>query len=683
MIKKILFSAIILSGLLVNAQTFTLTYPFSAVTSTTGLIDPTPTPTAVGVTSGSFTAVGTPASNPNAPSRFSFQGWPTGSATGTVSTDIYANMTGSINPNEYYEIVLTPVNGYTVALNTLNFTVQRSNSGIRSYAVRTSVDGFTNNLPAAVVTNTNLSVVGTNEFFWNFDALNTAQNGSTVNFFGATSTSSVAFRFYAWNSEIGGSSGGTFSIDNVVFTGTVTGSTTPCASPTITAITGNSVICSNQSLNLGSSVSGDAPFTYTWTGAGTLATPNASATTITGATSSDYTLTVSNTCGTATSVVTASLNTAPTVSVNSATICAGASATLTATGTSTSYSWTTAETTASIVVTPTTNTSYTVTGSNGTCSVDAIATINVDAAPTVSVNSATICASNSATLTASGTSTSFAWSTGENTASIVVTPTTSPVTFSVTGSNGCSINATAVATVVVNALPSITVNSATICAGSSATLTASGAVSYSWNVGQSTTSIIVTPTTSSASYTVTGTDANNCSNKAISTVVVNAAPNVSLTLNPDLHCVTINTVTLVGGFPSGGNYSGTGVTGGVFSPATVGVGTYTITYSYTDGNSCNAVVTDVMTVDACTGIQTLNADVVSIYPNPSNGLVMVKTPVLNAQVNVFDINGKKVFTQTTSSFETSLDLSHLANGVYQLNIVSENSSFNHKVMINK
>lgn len=612
MIKKILFNALIFSGLLVNAQTFTLTYPFTAVTASTGVIDPTPTPTAVGVTSGSFTAVGTPVSNPNASGRFSFQGWPTGSLTGTVSTDIYANMTGSINPNEYYEIVLTPVNGYTVALNTLNFTVQRSGSGIRSYVVRTSADGFTNNLPAAVVTNTNLSVVGTNEFFWNFDAVTSAQNGSTVNFFGATSTSSVAFRFYAWNSELGGSTGGTFSIDNVAFTGTVTGAAIPCASPTITAITGNSAICSNQTLNLGSSILGDAPFTYTWTGAGTLATPNASATSITAATSSDYTLTVSNSCGTATSVVTATVNPAPSVSVNSATICSGESATLTTSGTATSYAWSTTETTSSIVVTPTANTSYTVTGSIGSCSVDAIATVQVNSAPTIAVNSATICAGNSATLTATGTSTSFAWSTGEITASIVVTPTISPVTFSVSGSNGCSINASAIATVVVNALP-----------------------------------------------------------------------NVALTLAPDIHCVTVNTVTLVGGSPSGGTYSGSGVTGGVFSPSTVGVGTYTIMYSYTDGNNCSAVASDIMTVSACTGIQALNADVVSIYPNPSSGLVVVKTPLLNAQVNVFDINGKKVYTQITTSFETQIDLSHLANGVYQLNIVSDNQSFNYKLMINK
>jgi hypothetical protein len=89
--------------------------------------------------------------------------------------------------------------------------------------VRTSADGFMMNLPASVTTNTNISVVGSNEFFWNYDAISTAQNGSTINLFGATTTSSVSFRFYAWNSE---GSGGTFSIDNVVFNGEMTSLTT-------------------------------------------------------------------------------------------------------------------------------------------------------------------------------------------------------------------------------------------------------------------------------------------------------------------------------------------------------------------------------------------------------------------------------------------------------------------------
>lgn len=608
MIKKLLFTALIFSGLLASAQTFTATYDFAATTSLTGVTDPTTPPTVTGITCGSFVAVGTPSTNPNAGGRFSFVGWPTGGVNGATT---YTSMTGAILTSEYYEVTLTPVNGYTVTLNSIGLKFQRSATGVRSYAVRSSVDSYSNNLTASVTSGTNIIVAGTNEFFIVPDA-SASYTGSLVDLTATTFTfaNATSFRFYGWNSE---ASGGTFSIDDVVFDGSVAGGTVACVPASISAITGNSVICANQSLNLGSTVLGDAPFTYTWTGAGSIATPNASNTAITSATSSDYTLTVSNSCGTATSVVTATVNALPTLSVTSAVICAG----------------------------------------------------------------------QSCTLTASGSGTSYVWSNLNNTPSIVVTPTNTPAnyTVTVTDANNCSANA--VATVTVNALPTVSVTSVAICAGNSATLTASGASSFAWNTGEITTSIVVTPTMSPMDYTVTGTDGNNCSASAVATVTVNALPVVTLSLTPNLQCVTINSVALLGGSPANGTYSGTGVTGSDFSPATAGVGTYTITYMFTDGNNCSNMATDVMTVDGCTGIQTLSTDVVSIYPNPSNGFVVVKTAVLNAQVNVFDINGKKVFTQTTSSFETPLDLSHLANGVYQLNIVSENKSLNHKIMINK
>ena len=48
----------------------------------------------------------------------------------------------------------------------------------------------------------------------------------------------------------------------------------------------------------------------------------------------------------------------------------------------------------------------------------------------------------------------------------------------------------------------------------------------------------------------------------------------------------------------GGTYSGTGVTGVNFSPATAGVGTHTITYTYTDGNSCENTATTNIVVNA-------------------------------------------------------------------------------------
>ena len=197
------------------AQPFTATYDFAQVTAASGTTDPTPPPTATGVTFGAFTATGVSA-NPNATVRFSFTSQPLGGVNGTND---FAEFTGSLNPTAYFEVALTPLSLIQLQLDTIAFSVQRSGTGIRSYAVRSSLDGYAANLPASISpANANLSVVPGNEFRIVSDATTTAQNGSTIilgsPFAGLAAP--ISFRFYGWNAE---GSGGTFSIDNVVFSG--------------------------------------------------------------------------------------------------------------------------------------------------------------------------------------------------------------------------------------------------------------------------------------------------------------------------------------------------------------------------------------------------------------------------------------------------------------------------------
>lgn len=75
-------------------------------------------------------------------------------------------------------------------------------------------------------------------------------------------------------------------------------------------------------------------------------------------------------------------------------------------------------------------------------------------------------------------------------------------------------------TIDIFAVPNVNSNSSIICAGASATLMATGAASYSWSSGQTTSSIVVSPSSTSA-YTVTGTT-NGCSNSDISAVIIPA-----------------------------------------------------------------------------------------------------------------------------------------------------------------
>ncbi|QIE58286.1 HYR domain-containing protein [Rasiella rasia] len=102
--------------------------------------------------------------------------------------------------------------------------------------------------------------------------------------------------------------------------------------------------------------------------------------------------------------------------------------------------------------------------------------------------------------------------------------------------------------------------------------------------------------THTITYTVT--NGNGCTATASSDVEVFALPTVTFTAPADL-CVDAGVQAgLGGGTPTGGVYSGPGVTddgNGMtysFDPAAAGVGTHTITYTFTDGNGCTASATD-------------------------------------------------------------------------------------------
>jgi len=212
--KKItLLLAFTISLFFAKAQPFTGLYTFDSVKVTSGTTDPSFVPTATGVTFGSFSATGTPP-NPNATARFSFVNWTTGAPNGDT---LYSSLTGSISTTEYYEVTLSPSSGYTISLDTIRFRVQRSGTGIRTFCVRSSVDGYTSNLNAFVGLSPLLMVEPGNIFFIKRDT--TAPEPSTILLSGgsfSTLASPVTFRFYAWNSE---ANTGTFSIDNVRFIG--------------------------------------------------------------------------------------------------------------------------------------------------------------------------------------------------------------------------------------------------------------------------------------------------------------------------------------------------------------------------------------------------------------------------------------------------------------------------------
>lgn len=255
--------------------------------------------------------------------------------------------------------------------------------------------------------------------------------------------------------------------------------------------------------------------------------------------------------------------------------------------------------------------SITISATNGTLTTCAnTQTIQILQTPTVNASStpSAICVNSNATLTASGAN-SYLWSDNSTSSSIVISPLNN-VTYTVTGnSNGC--NNTSTVSVNVNQLPNVTASSSNslICDGEASVLSAGGANNYVWNTSATTSSISVSPKVTTL-YSVTGTDANGCSNTA--------------------------TVNLI--------------------------------------------------VSWCTGITSSSIEQAgfSIYPNPNQGILYIKTSVNeNYELSVFNNIGQLVNRINLVSNETKLDLSKEANGIYQLIISKEGKAvYNAKMVKN-
>jgi hypothetical protein len=191
-----------------SAQGQTLgTYNFNSVASGSGgTTDPTPPPSHADMTFGAFSANGIGA-NPVAGGRWAFSGWTTA---------------GLPDAGKYYEVTLTPDPSHTMDLDSITFGVRRSGTGPRDYSVRSSLDGYSSNLPGSVnAGNTELQLNGGNVFHWINDSSPASDvTGTSVNLPSAfdTLTSAVTFRFYGHSAE---SAGGNFSMDNVAFNGAV------------------------------------------------------------------------------------------------------------------------------------------------------------------------------------------------------------------------------------------------------------------------------------------------------------------------------------------------------------------------------------------------------------------------------------------------------------------------------
>jgi uncharacterized repeat protein (TIGR01451 family) len=107
-------------------------------------------------------------------------------------------------------------------------------------------------------------------------------------------------------------------------------------------------------------------------------------------------------------------------------------------------------------------------------------------------------------------------------------------------------------------------------------------------------------------------------------------------------------------------------------------------YIYFDYNAPIVTNTTLNTILIPTGVHNQTETVMNLYPNPSNGSFTIELNTKEKQsIQVFDITGNVVISQTIENGKTIIDGIHLASGIYNINIKGSNSVANKKLVIVK
>lgn len=204
-------------------QALDTVYTFTNVTTASGTADPTPVPTihlsdtlGEGLVMSPVTASGV-SSNSTMSGKFAFTGWGTGAQ---EDDSLYSDLTGTLNTAQYYEFTVTPVLGKAMTLTGITFDADRSATGVRTFAVRSSYNSYATNLTASVSAedSATANIASPQIFFFMKDTTDMIAHAHiTLPPAGYTRVPTpITFRIYGWNAEDGA---GSFVVDNLTLEG--------------------------------------------------------------------------------------------------------------------------------------------------------------------------------------------------------------------------------------------------------------------------------------------------------------------------------------------------------------------------------------------------------------------------------------------------------------------------------
>ncbi|MES2762182.1 MAG: T9SS type A sorting domain-containing protein [Bacteroidota bacterium] len=263
--------------------------------------------------------------------------------------------------------------------------------------------------------------------------------------------------------------------------------------------------------------------------------------------------------------------------------------------------------------------------------------------------------------------------------------------FTVTDNTGCSasqvVNVSQPSSLILQTIPN-----STICYGQATQIAAFGSggtpgYTYSWTpnsfVGGG--PHFVNPIIAT-NYTVSMQDANGCApSPKIITVMVTPPLMVvgsSFTIcDGDAQVLTPFFTSQGNGGPYSYNWSSgqTSNSINIIGSAPSGPTTNTFAVNVSDGCTIpSATAVFSVNVSVCTGLNELNNTVVSFFPNPTSGLVNIRSHDQIQQIEVTDMNGKAFFLEKINTTSHTLNLQSLTNGIYLVKVIYSN-----QLIINK
>ena len=215
-----------------------------------------------------------------------------------------------------------------------------------------------------------------------------------------------------------------------------------------------------------------------------------------------------------------------------------------------------------------------------------------------------------------------------------------------------------------------------ICQGATVAVTATGANSYTWSGGVL-NGTAFSPTTSS-SYTVVGTNTNNCLDTAFVFITISPKPTLSVTSQNTQLCRGETTKLTASGAVSYSWSTNTNSASIIISP------TITTTYSLTGINEQGCINTYSFSqkVSGCTAIASLDAylqNSVEVFPNPNAGEFFVRASSENNLVIINALGQTVDVLNFSRSNKNEIQIRNLKSGLYF--IITEDKKLVKKVIV--